>query len=98
MLVGILLAFVLLPVISISDDFLDAHQAALPLSGQSWRLASEGSANGLDQLLAIGLYLMLLMSFLTEAVVVENQWCVRPLAGRLMQSQRLRPPPSLTAA
>jgi hypothetical protein len=96
---AVMLAFILLPAISLSDDLLDARQAALPLSGQTWRVASEGSASGLDQLLAIGLYLMLLMSFLVETqATVHDQWAVRPLAGRLARSQRLRPPPICAAA
>lgn len=95
MCIAVLLAFILLPAISITDDLIAAQQAALPLSGQTWRMASEGSANGLE-LLAIGLYLVLLMSFLAETQArVRNQWSVRPLAGRLARSQRLRPPPAL---
>jgi len=94
MLLAMLICFILLPVISVSDDLLDARQAALPLSGQTWRVASEGFSSGLNQLLAVGLYLMLLMCFLIEARATDqDQWSVRPLAGRLVRSQRLRPPP-----
>jgi hypothetical protein len=94
MMLAMLICFILLPVISVSDDLLDARQAALPLSGQTWRVASEGFSSGLSQLLAIGIYLMLLMCFLIEVRTTDqNQWSVRPLAGRLVQSQRLRPPP-----
>jgi hypothetical protein len=91
---AMLICFILLPVISVSDDLLDAGQAALPLCGQTWRVASEGISSGLDKLVAIGLYLMLLMCFLIEARATDlDQWSVRPLAGRLVRSQRLRPPP-----
>jgi hypothetical protein len=94
MMLALLLCFILLPVISVSDDLLDARQAALPLSGQTWRIASEGISSGLDQLLAVALYLMLLMCFLIEARTTDlDQWPVRPLAGRLVKCQRLRPPP-----
>jgi hypothetical protein len=94
MMLAMLICFILLPVISVSDDLLDARQAALPLSGQTWRIASEGISSGLDQLLAVALYLMLLMCFLIEVRTTDqDQWSVRPLAGRLVRSQRLRPPP-----
>src|SRR5579871_6791825 len=93
-LLSILIGFILLPVISVSDDLLATSQAALPLSGQTWRLASEGSANGLE-LLVLGLSLALLMGFLALAhAQVRDQWAVRPLAGRLARLQRLRPPPA----
>jgi hypothetical protein len=91
---AMLICFILLPVISVSDDLLDARQAALPLCGQTWRVASEGISSGLDTLVAIGVYLMLLMCFLLETRTTDlDQWSVRPLAGRLVRSQRLRPPP-----
>jgi hypothetical protein len=94
MMLAMLICFILLPVISVSDDLLDARQAALPLSGQTWRIASEGISSGLDQLLAVALYLMLLMCFLIEVQTTDrDQWSVRPHAGRLIRSQRLRPPP-----
>lgn len=96
-LLAVVIGFILLPAISVSDDLMDARQAALPLSGQTWRLASEGSANGLE-LLALGLCLALLMSFLAEAqTVVRDPWGFRLLAGRLVRSQRLRPPPACEA-
>jgi hypothetical protein len=91
---AMLICFILLPVISVSDDLIDAQQAALPLSGQIWRVASEGISSGLDQLLAVALYLTLLMCFLIEVQTANcDQWSVRPLAGRLVRSLRLRPPP-----
>lgn len=97
-LLAVVIGFILLPVISATDDLLATRQAALPLSGQSWRLVSDGSANGLE-LMALGLCFALLMGFLTEApAAVEDQWAVRPLAGRLARSQRLRPPPACAVA
>ena len=92
-LLAVVIGFILLPVISVSDDLLATRQAALPLSGQTWRLASEGSASGLE-LLALGLCLALLMSFLAEAqAAVEDRWIVRSLAAQLTGPQWLRPPP-----
>jgi len=94
MMLAVLICFILLPVISLSDDLLNARQAALPLSSQIWRVASEGDSNGLDSLLVMGLYLMLLMCFLIETqAALRDQWLVRPLATRLARSQHLRPPP-----
>jgi len=96
MTLALLICFILLPAISMSDDLLEARQAALPLAGQTWRMASEGASAGLDGLLAVGLYLLLLMCFLIETrTSKQDQWDIRPLAGRLARSQRLRPPPSV---
>ena len=94
MTLALLICFILLPVISVSDDLLEARQAALPLSGQTWRMASEGVSVGLDKLLIVGLILLALLSFLIEGrAAYQDQWNIRPLAGRLARSQRLRPPP-----
>jgi hypothetical protein len=93
MTLAMLICFILLPAISISDDILQASQAALPTSSQTWRLASEGVSSGLDKLLMVGLSLLLMMSFLIETqAIYQDQWAVRPFAARLARSQRLRPP------
>ena len=94
MTLAVIMCFILMPLISVSDDLLEARQAALPMSGQTWRMASEGASAGLDELLMIGLYLLLLMCFSIEAPVSQRDQCeVSPLTGRLVRSQRLRPPP-----
>jgi hypothetical protein len=41
MVLELLMCLVLLSSISMSDDLLDGQQAALPLSGQMWHMASE---------------------------------------------------------
>jgi hypothetical protein len=87
--------FIMLPVISMSDDLLEARQAGLPVSGQTWRIESEPVSAGLNSLLAVGLFLLFLISFLVEErTATDDQRDVRPLAGRLARCQRLRPPPS----
>jgi hypothetical protein len=89
---ALLLCFILLPVISASDDLLDARQAALPLYGQTWKMSSQGIRIGLEAL-AVSLYVLLLMCFLLIAGKPDVEpWFARPLAGRLVRSQRLRPP------
>jgi uncharacterized membrane protein len=94
MLLAMLICLILLPAISASDDLLASRQAALPLSGQTWRVASEGISSGLDQLLEIVLSLLLLTCFLIEVRPAgRERRCVRPLASRLVRSLRLRPPP-----
>jgi hypothetical protein len=94
MTLAVLICLVLLPAISISDDLLEARQAVLPLSSQTWRIASEGFSSGLDKVLMVGLLLLSLLSFAVETPISnQDQWDVRPLAGRLARSQRLRPPP-----
>ena len=98
MTLALLICFILLPVISVSDDLLEAQQAALPLSGQTWRIASEGLSAGLDKLLLVGLILLAMLSFMLEAKLARpDQWDIRPLAGRLARSLRLRPPPTSIA-
>ena len=94
MTLAIVMCFILMPLISVSDDLLEAQQAALPVSGQTWRMASEGVSTGLDELLMIGLYLLMLMCFRIEAPASQRDQCeVHPLTERLVRSQRLRPPP-----
>ena len=94
MTLAVVMCFILMPLISVSDDLLEAQQAALPISGQTWRLASEDASAGLDDLLMVGLYLLLLMCFRTEAPASQRDQCeLHPLTGRLVRSQRLRPPP-----
>jgi hypothetical protein len=94
MTLAIVMCFILMPLISVSDDLLEAHQAALPVSGQTWRMVSEGASTGLDQLLMIGLYLLMLMCFRTEAPASQgDEFERRPISSRLVRSQRLRPPP-----
>jgi hypothetical protein len=94
MTLAIVMCFILMPLISVSDDLLEAQQAALPASGQTWRMASEGASTGLDQLLMIGLYLLMLMCFRPEAPASQGDECgCHPISSRLVRSQRLRPPP-----
>jgi hypothetical protein len=94
MTLAVVMCFILMPLISVSDDLLEARQAVLPFSGQTWRMASKGASAGLDDLLMIGLYLLMLMCFRTEAPASQRDQCESdPLTGRLVRSQRLRPPP-----
>jgi hypothetical protein len=94
MTLAVVMCFILMPLISVSDDLLEARQAVLPASGQTWRMASEGASAGLDDLLMIGLYLLMLMCFRTEAPASQrDQSQLHPLSRRLVRSQRLRPPP-----
>jgi hypothetical protein len=94
MTLAAVMCFILMPLISVSDDLLEARQAALPLCGQTWRIASEGASAVLDELLMIGLYLLMLMCFRAEAPASQRNQCeVHPLTERLVRSQRLRPPP-----
>jgi|SRR6187402_616680 len=91
-LLALLLCFILLPVISVNDDLLLADQASLPLSGQSWRVAHEDAAVGLNLLFAILAYLLWVCFGIESRQGSKDLWNVRPLAARLARSQRLRPP------
>lgn len=92
-ILAVLCCFILLPVISISDDVLAASQAALPAAGQTWRLASEQASAGV-QGSVIDIFLLLLMALLISARKTEEDLPnTDPLACQLVRSQRLRPPP-----
>src|ERR1700751_2612972 len=60
LLAVLMICFLLLPVISMSDDILEARQATLPLSGQTWHMAWEGASVGLELVSDVGLFLLLL--------------------------------------
>src|SRR5437879_1334237 len=93
---ALLLCFILLPVISVSDDLLAVRQATLPESEQSWRLASHEAAVGLDLVLAVAAYLLLLLALRPETSHgYQERRVLRRMAELLTRSQRLRPPPSL---
>ena len=94
MTLAVVMCFILMPLISVSDDLLEAQQAALPASGQTWRIASEGVSAGLDDVLMVAVYLLMLMCFRTEAPASHRDQCdCHPNSGRLVRAQRLRPPP-----
>ena len=89
----VVLCFILLPIISISDDLLEA-QPALPLSGQTWRLASEGFTSGLNKQVSVeSSFRLVVHGMLNMRVSHIVQTDTRTLAERLARSQRLRPPP-----
>ena len=92
-MLAVLCCFILLPVISISDDVLAASQAALPVAGQTWRLASDQASVGVEGAI-VDDFLLLLMALLISARKTEEDFPdTDPLAGQLVRSQRLRPPP-----
>jgi hypothetical protein len=94
LMLGIVLCFILLPVISLSDDLLASRQAALPLAGQSWRVASEDVAVGLELVLAMAAYLLLLLCVDAETHRTDEGYTgVRATTVWLVRAQRLRPPP-----
>jgi len=94
MLLALAICLILLPVISMNDDLLEFEQAALPLSGQTWRMAAEAGQAGLNLVLAFAAYLLCLVLFQVESRRgIGDVLDVRPMARRLARSQRLRPPP-----
>jgi hypothetical protein len=93
MSLAVMICFIMLPVISISDDLLAGRQSALPYSAQTWKMASEGASAGMGYILLAGLYLLLLTGLLMEdRTILTTQWVMRPLAAQLVRAQRLRPP------
>lgn len=92
----LLVCFLLLPVISLSDDLIEARQAALPLWAQTWHMASEGASVGLEAVSVIGACLLLLGCGPVKGQLVDDGdgWG-RPMEAWLTPSQRLRPPPAL---
>jgi FtsH-binding integral membrane protein len=94
MTLTVLVCFILLPAISISDDLLAAKQAALPQSAQTWRMASEDASVGLEIVTAVVAYLLLMICFRANLGSSRRDvWDLRPFAGRLARCLRLRPPP-----
>lgn len=94
-MVTLLVCFLLLPVISVSDDLMEARQAALPLSAQTWHMASEGASVGLEAVSVIGACLLLFGCDEDNGQVVdESDRGGRPMEAWLTPSQRLRPPPA----
>lgn len=84
----------LLPVISVSDDLLQARQGHLPLAAQTWHLASEAASTGLEATIFPDICLLaLLWLSLVVIVQIEPERDVRRTSGWLTRSQRLRPPP-----
>jgi hypothetical protein len=90
-----LICLLLLPVISISDDLLEARQATLPASAQTWHMASQDISSAVE-------ILPILIAFLSILHLIE---CVAFSLGRwnpgrnvatlwLTRSHSLRPPPA----
>ena len=96
-MVTLLVCFLLLPVISVSDDLVEARQAALPLSAQTWHMASEGASVGLEAVSILGACLLLLGCELGKVQVIEEgQSGSRLMDAWLTAVQRLRPPPAFS--
>ena len=90
----LLVCFLLLPAISVSDDLMEARQAALPLSAQTWHMASEGASVGLE-LAVIGACLLWLGFEAGKGLLIDDsERGVRPMEAWLTPSQRHRPPPA----
>lgn len=91
------ICLLLLPVISITDDLMEAHQAALPASSQTWRMASEDASVGLELVPVFCSFLLMLAMFLASTPIRrEDDGHLVPIASWLMRSLRLRPPPFST--
>ena len=92
-----LVCLLLLPAISISDDLMEAHQAALPASAQTWRMASEDASIGLELIPVFCSFLLMLAMFLASTPLrLESDGHLLPISSWLMRSLRLRPPPFST--
>jgi hypothetical protein len=90
-----LICLLLLPVISLSDDLLEARQATLPASAQTWHMASQDISSAVE-------ILPVLLAFLSIIQLIE---CAAFGLGRwnpgrnvatlwLTRSHPLRPPPA----
>lgn len=92
-LLGLVVCFLLLPVISVSDDLLESRQDALPLSAQTWHLAWEGASVAVELLSIVSLFLLLFEDALGYSRrTTEGDWDIHPFSAWLTRSQRLRPP------
>src|SRR5215469_6154328 len=91
----LLVCFLLLPAISISDDLMEARQATLPLSAQTWHMASEGASVGLEVVSVIAACLLWLAFGVGKGLFLDDsERGVRSMEAWLTPSQRLRPPPA----
>lgn len=93
MTLGLLICFIVLPVISASDDLLAARQAGLPPAGQTWRMSAEGISAGVDLLPLAAMLLLLICCLMVAQMLCHERGHGGPLTGRETVSQRLRPPP-----
>lgn len=93
----LLVCFLLLPVISVSDDLMEARQAALPLSAQTWHMSSEGASVGLEVSVIADFLPVLGINAVSTQVVDDSERGGRPMEAWLTPSQRLRPPPASLA-
>ena len=94
MTLALLIGFILLPIISVSDDLMAARQSTLPLSSQTWRIASEDASTGFAGVVAPDLSLIIVISFpAAPPMAPRDQWDMSPLAEQLAREQHLRPPP-----
>ena len=90
----LLVCFLLLPIISVSDDLMEARQAALPLSAQTWHMSSEDASVGLEAISVIGSFLLLFgCNAVKGQLVDDSERGGRPMDAWLTPPQRLRPPP-----
>lgn len=92
------LCLFLLPLISVSDDLLEARQAALPVAAQTWHLAIEGAASALE-IVPILFAFIRLVACLALLVVLKPARKTRRSAYAAWSTRALclRPPPALTA-
>lgn len=91
----LLICFLLLPIISVSDDLMEARQATLPLSAQTWHMSSEGASVGLEVVPVIDAFLRLLgNNAIKGQVVADRERGGRPMEAWLTPPQRHRPPPA----
>ena len=92
---ALVICLLLLPAISMTDDLLAAHQADLPLAAQTWHMAAEGAAVGLELVsLLCTCWLAFLGATIALRAAVETDWNARPHSAWLLRAQRLRPPPA----
>jgi len=91
----LLVCFLLLPAISISDDLMEARQATLPLSAQTWHMASEGASVELEVVSVIAACLLWLAFGVGKGLFIDDsERGVRSMEAWLTPSQRRRPPPA----
>jgi hypothetical protein len=97
MILAVAVCFILLPVISFSDDLLEARQAAQPLSGQTWHLAREDAASAIELLSIFEICVFLLaLAVARPTASFAQEWLEpRQVSAWLTRSQRLRPPPAI---
>ena len=93
----VLICLLLLPAISVTDNLLEARQAQLPASAQTWHIASQDISSAVE--ISSLLLAFLLIALILTATFRLERWNPgrNVIAAWLTRTHSLRPPPALAS-